>query len=465
MAIADPYVASQPSISKIFNEGYMAGEDLLNYPEIMDMIFPFLKEEKTIVDFMISSGRKKRTVQTVYNWHEEDSLIPMIKIKSVAGTPGAGNAVTITMEALNADKEIPVKFWDTWRVGGSAGANGWIEKAADITVDGGGGEHSFILKPVKNTVDIVTLASAGDYVVWTGAAKADGTAMPGSMMSKPLPYSGQTQIIATNYTTNGSAAANKAWTKTKSGNELFYYRGVEQAVVRQKIAIAYTLLIGQGSVGLLDTAHADGSTAVNTTAGLDETMRDSANNGANSAFSFSELQLKINSKLDELFSGEEYFALVGNKLKYQIDNILLDRNFDNTSANYGVFATDNWLTSGTGKDRAVSYRFTEATLGTRSFYFRQEKSLYYPQITGAPGMNYPLTGYFLPADQVRDPNSGEYMDSICLRYKESDRENRFTDSWFRDKKTDDIDKFRFNHQSEVGWQQAKVRQTYLWEQS
>ena len=105
------------------------------------------------------------------------------------------------------------------------------------------------------------------------SAKADGTAQPKSMISKPVAYSGQTQIIATNYTTHGSAAANKSFVKTKSGNELFYYRGVEQAVVRHKMAIVYTLLIGQESVSLNDTAHEDGSTPVNTTAGLDETIR------------------------------------------------------------------------------------------------------------------------------------------------------------------------------------------------
>ncbi len=444
----------------------MAGEDLLNYPEIMDKIFPFLAEEKTIVDFMISSGKKKRSAQTDYNWHEEDSLIPMMKIKSVAGTPGAGNVVTVTMEALNADKEIPFKYWDVLRVGGTAGFNGWIMDQAAITIDSGAGEHSFAIKPVNNTKDIVTAATVGEYVVWVGTAKADGTAQPGSMMSKPLPYNGVIQIISSNYTTHGSAAANKAWTKTKSGNVLFYYRGVEQAVVRQKMAIVYTLLMGQQSVGLNDTVHADGSQAVNTTAGLDSRMREFGNVGGNTQFSFNELQNKINKKLDELFSGENYFALMGNQLKYQFDNILLDRNFTNTSANYGVFAGDDYLVKNkTGEQRAIDYNFAAAKLGARNFFIRQEKSLYYPQITGAPGMNYPSTGYFLPVDQVRDPKTGDYMDSICLMYKQSDRENRFTKSWLRDYRTDDIDKFRFNHMSELGWLQAKIRQTYVWEQS
>ena len=466
MPAADPYVATQPSVAQVFTEGYMSGEDLLNYPDIFESIFPFLQEEKTIVDFMIAAGRKKQTVQSDYHWHEEDALIPMAKLKTVVGN-GVGATTAITIEAINADFEVPFKKWDVLRVGG---LNGWIAGDGDITVDGGG-EHTFTLTPVNNTKDIgaaaATALAASGYMVWVSTAKADGTAQPGSMISKPIPYSGQVQIISTNYTTHGSAAANKSWVTTKSGNKLFYYRGVEQAVIRQKMAIVYALLIGQESVGLADPNHEDGAgnDAVRTTSGLDERMRNDGNVGSETAFDFDELQLKINKKLDEMYAPEEYFALVGNQLKYQIDNILFDRNITNATANYGAFATVNHVSGGSGKDMAVNYNFDSAKLGARTYHIRQEKALYYPQITGAPGENFPLTGYFLPADQIRDPKSGEWYDSMCLRFKQSDRENRYSTEWIRDYKTDDVDKFRFNHRSELGWMQARVRQTYLWEQS
>jgi hypothetical protein len=436
--MADAVFGLQPSVAQVFTEGYMSGEDLLNYPDIFENIFPFLQEEKTIVDFMIASGRKKQTDQSDFSWHEEDALIPMAKIKTVGADPGAGLKLDLTIEAINADFEVPFKKWDVIRVGG---VNGWIESDADISIDGGG-EHVYSIKPVNSAKNLFTNATIGEYMVWVTSAKADGTAQPDSMISKPISYSGQTQIIPTNYTTHGSAAANKSWVQTKSGNKLFYYRGVEQAVIRHKMAIVYALLIGQKSVGLNDTVHADGSQPVRTTSGLDERMRDDGT--------------------------EEYFGLVGNQLKYQMDNIFFDRNITAVTPNYGAFATDNLVSGGGGKDMAVNYNFDSAKLGARTFHIRQEKALYYSQITGAPattGLNFPLTGYFLPADQIRDPKSGEWFDSMCLRYKQSDRENRFTTEWVRDYKTDDIDKFRFNHRSELGWMQGRVRQTYLWEQS
>jgi len=457
-----PYTPTQPSVRQVFTEGYMSGETLINRPDIFEEVFPFLAEEKTIVDFMIVSGRKKNTIQSTYNWHEEDALIPVCQIDAKAGSAGAGNPVTITIEAINADKEVPFKQWDIWRINGY---NCWIEKTADITVSAGDGKHQAIFRPVNTANDVVTAATVGDWIIWVGSAKADGTAQPPSMFSKPLPFSGKTQIIPTNYTTHGSAAANKAFIKTKSGNEFFYYRGVEQAVVRHKMAIVYTLLIGQESSGLNDTAHEDGTTEVRTTGGMDEVMRNDGNPLSDSAFDFDELQNKINKTLDEVFAPEEYFALMGNELKYDIDNILFDRNITNGSANYGAFATSDWQVGNDPMNRAVSYNFSSAKLGQRTYHFRQEKALYYPSITGATGMSFPNTMYVLPANMIRDAKTGEWMYAMCIRTKASDREDRFTTEWVRDYRTDDVDKFRFNHRSELGWMQARLRQTVLWEKS
>jgi hypothetical protein len=456
------YVATKPSVAQVFTEGYMSGEDLINRPDIFEQIFPFLAEERTIVDFMIVSGRKKNTIQSTYYWHEEDALIPVVTINAKAGTAGAGNPVTITIDAINTDYENPFKKWDIWRIGG---INGWIEKDADITLSPGDGQHQAIFKPVNNTKDIVTAAVATETMVWVGSAKADGTAQPPSMMSKPLPYSGQTQIVATNYTTHGSAAANKAYVKTKSGSEFFYYRGVEQAVVRHKMAIVYTLLLGQESVGLADSVHEDGSTSVRTTSGMDEQMRNNGNPLSDTAWDFDELQNIVNKTLDEVFAPEEFFALMGNEIKYKTDNFLFDRNITNGTANYGAFATDDWQIGGNPKDRAVAYNFASAQLGMRTYHFRQEKALYYPSITGAANETYPNTIFFLPANMIRDAKTGEWMYSMCIRTKASDREDRFTTEWVRDYKTDDVDKFRFNHRSELGWMQARLRQTVLWELS
>ena len=457
-------VAISRASRQIFTENYMAGEDLLNRPDIWYKVFPFLREEINMVDFMLQTGRKERTIQSEYNWHEEDILIPIAQIKSSTGTPGAGNAVTVTIEAISADFEIPFKKWDTIKIGS---IRGWIGAETDITIDAGG-EHSYVVTPVKNTDDIVTATVDTEWVVWYGSAKSDGQNQPDSMISKPVPFAGKTQIIATNYTTHGSVAANESWVQTRSGKWFFYYRGVEQAIVRHKMAIALTILMGESSLGLVDTNNPDvASIPVRTTQGMELRMTEHGNPQANTQFDFTELE-DINTTLDENFSPDQFAGFVGNLFKNSWDNVMLDRNYYEASPAYGMFhnailqgGAAKWG-EGDPKQKAIDMGFDSIKRGIRSYHIKQEPTLYYRNVTGAPGQPYPDMGLFLPVDQVRDPQSGEYYNSISLRYKASDRENRMIQEWVRDKKSDDYDKFRFNHLSEIGWQQARMRQSVIW---
>ena len=456
------------SSRQVFTENYMAGEDLLNRPDIWYKVFPYLREEINMIDFFLQTGRKERTIQSDFSWHEEDILIPIAQIGVVTGTPGAGNLVTITINQISSDNEIPFKKWDTVKVGA---IRGWIRSDNDITIAPSTGLHIYVVTPVKNTDDIVTAAVVSDWVVWYGSAKSDGQNQPDSMISKPLPFSGKTQIIATNYSTHGSAAANESWVQTRSGNWYFYYRGVEQAIVRHKMAIALTILMGESSLGLVDDENPDDVTMpVRTTQGIELRMTQNGNPISNTQFDFTEFE-SINTLLDENFAPEQFAVWMGNLLKNAWDNVLLDRNFYDATANYGMFhnailqgGTTQWG-EGDAKQKAIDLNFTSIMRGVRSYHVKQEKTLYYKNVTGGPGQPYPDMGLFMPVDMVRDPSSGEYYNSVAIRYKSSDREDRMTEEWVRDKRTDDFDKFRFNHLSEIGWQQARLRQSVIWTKS
>jgi hypothetical protein len=448
-----------------FTEQYMTGEDLINRPDIWYKVFPYLREEINMVDFMIQTGRRERTIQSTFNWHEEDILIPIAEIGVVGGTPGAGNPVTITIKQISADNEIPFKKWDTLIVGG---LRGWIEKEADITIDGSGGLHQYVITPIKSTDDIVTAAVVDDFVVWYGSAKADGQNQPDSMISKPLPFNGKTQIVATNYTTHGSAAANEAYIQTRTGKWFFYYRGVEQAIVRHKMAIALTILLGEQDDGALsDTTHPDGAQLVRTTQGMELRMKAFGNPKSAAQWDFAQFEA-VNNTLDENFAPDQFAIFTGHLFKNAWDNVAFDRNYYEASPNYALFnnavlqgGTTKWG-DGDPKQKAIDLGFDSIKRGIRTYHCKQEPTLYYKNVTGAPGQPYPDMAFFLPVEMVRDPSSGEYYNSIALRYKASDRENRMIEEWVRDKRSDDYDKFRFNHLSEIGWQQARLRQSVIW---
>jgi len=463
-------LAISKNTRQVFTENYMAGEDLLNRPDIWFKVFPYLKEETNMIDFMIQTNRKERTIQSEFNWHEEDILIPVAQIATggVAGTPGAGNKVTITIEQISTDNEIPFKKWDTVKVGAIRGI---IVEETDITIDASGGNHEYAITPLKNTDDIVSAAAEGDWVVWFGSAKADGTNQPDSMISKPLPFSGKTQIIATNYSTHGSAAANESFVQTKSGSYYFYYRGVEQATVRHKMAQALTILMGESSLGLVDPSHPDDvTTPIRTTQGMELRMTAHGNPLNNTQWDFTEFET-VNTTLDENFAPEQMAVFCGNLFKNSWDNVAFDRNYYESSPNYSMFnnailqgGAPKWG-SGDPKQKALDLGFDSIKRGVRTYHAKQERTLYYRNVTGAPGQPYPDMGIFLPVDRLMDPKSGDYYNSICLRYKASDREDRMNTEWVRDYRTDDYDKFRFNHRSEIGWQQAMLRQSVIWTKS
>lgn len=450
-----------------FTEGYLAGEDLINRPDIWHKVFPYLKEEVNMVDMLVATGRKEQTIQSDFYWHEEDILIPMAQIATggVAGTSAAGNPVTITINPVSADFEVPFKKWDTLKVGAIRGI---IRQDSDIIVDGSG-SHEFTIWPVKTTDNIVAAAAAGQWVVWFGAAKSDGQNQPASMISKPQSFSGKTQIIPTNYTTHGSVAGNKAYITTKSGNEYYYYRGVEQAIVRHKIAIALTMLMGEASSGLVDPGNPDNATIpIRTTQGIELRMFNHGNPKSAAAFDFSEFE-SISNTLDANFAPDQMMGLCGNLFINVWDNIMLDRNYYETTPNYSMFhnqilqgGAPKWG-DGDPKQRALDLGFSSIVKSNRTYHVKKEKTLYYPNVTGATGQPYPNMALFLPMEQVKDSQTGDYYNSFALRYKASDMENRFMQEWVRDKKSDDYDKFRFNHLSEVGLQLAMMRKSVIWQ--
>ncbi len=449
------YDNSGPLEQAYFKEGvYVVNADnLIMRPDVRKAIFPHLKEDE-FFDFFVQTGRTI-TGQSEFHHHEETPLIPVPQIKSIAGTPGAGNAVTITIEAVN-DKTMPFKKWDVWEVGG---VEGWIKSDADITADGTDGEHEVVLTP-DPAVNIVGAAVVGEFITWRGTAKADGTGQPDGMHNKPVKFTGRTQIMATTYVSNGSAAANMSdVVVTKSGKKFAYYRGVDQAYTRHKMAIALALGLGQGTNAVVDNVdpNADGGT-VRRTEGMDWKIQNYGLNNIHSVFDFDELQ-KINVGLDAQNAPAEYCVIAGNRAYYEAEKIFFDKGIPPT---FGAFAGNDYTRWGhaSPEEQMLHLGYKGVYLFGRSFYMKKEPFLYYKQITGAPGKPYPDTMYFLPMDKYtsKDPMTGETesMELCQIRYKASDRENRFMQYTVKDWKTDGVDKFYFWHRSEMGWQQAML---------
>jgi hypothetical protein len=445
--------------SGLFKEGVIPvdGTYLIGRPDVRENIFPGLKEEDYLTQFLWDTGRRKITDQSTFWWFEDKDLIPKAQIASVTGSNAPGAHVHITMEA-RADLEVPFKKWDTLIVGG---IRGWIELDGDITKNSGGaGEHAFRIQPVDSSDNIVAAAVEGDWVIWYGNAKADGTAQPGSMISMPVKYSGNTQILSTTFISHGSAAADRTVLKLsrKTGKTYGYVRGLDQAYTRHMIAIAHTILVGQKAVGLADTTHEDGSMSVRMFDGFEKSIENYGHNFVGTEFSFDTLQ-QMNLILDAENAPNEYLGVAGNKFRQAVTSTFLNAGVKSSDVTLRPFEHTRFTTWGAAdpKQRMIDLGLDGVKVDNRSFYFKTEPTMYYKNTLGAPGLPYPEKCFFVPFTQFMDAKSGELEDVFCLRYKASDLEDRFMQENFIDwKKSDNgVDKFKWFHRSEVGVQFAK----------
>ena len=449
----------------LFKDGVIPVDEsaLLGQPDVRNSIFPGLKEESFLTQFLFDVGRKFKTVQSQF-WHFEDKeLINPVQIGSKAGTPGAGNQVTITMVA-RADKKVPLKYWDTVWVGG---VRGWIEKSTDVTVSAVDGLHSFVITPVDSADDIVTAAQADDYIFWYGTAKADGSAQPGSMISSPVKYSGQTQILGTTFEANGSAAADMTAIvmSEKTGKKYGYVRGVDQAYLRHMIALAHTIIIGQKSVDLADTLHVDGSTPVRTTEGIEKKIENYGHNFVGTDFNYDTMQ-QINKILDKEMAPDKYLSINGNEFRYAVDNVFFGAGITIGALSYDPFKHTNFQSWGEAdpKKRMIDLGIDGVKVGNREIYFRTEPTMYYKGTLGAPGLPYPNKAFLIPATTFTDAKSGELQDIIAIRYKAGDLEDRYLQNSLVDWKKSEtgVDKFKWFTRSEFGWMQAKLNWQAQW---
>lgn len=432
-------------------------QDLIMRPDVLQNLFPHLMEETDFIDFFIQSGRTEKTANTEFHHYEDVPLIPLPQIKTVSGTPGNGNPVTITIEALNADKKNPFKRQDLWEIGG---VEGWVEADDDITENSGSGEHQVVLKPATDE-NIVAAAVEGEFMIWVGAAAADGTIQPPGMFNVPQQFTDRCQIIKTSFETDDSASGDMTFLPiSKSGKQYAYYRGVDQAFVRQKMAIALRLGIGKGTTNLVDADN--GNKPVYTTTSFDKVIRQRGLNEPYPVqFDFNNWY-KINKALNKQNAPKEYIVPAGDNAYHEAMKIVFNSGNQANDKSFDAFKGTDWSRYGKAnpQERALDLGFNSMHVFDRTYHFKNEKFLNYKQITGAPGMIYPDTLYFLPMGKysMKNPDTGEIKPTeICrVRYKASDKKNMMMEFWIQDKRQKDDGKAvtSYYHSSILGWQQA-----------
>lgn len=447
------------SVEGVFKPGYIAPNSLIWDPDVRQQIFPTYRED-TLFDFLFHSNRRKRTKQTKYYHYEHDYLFSVWNVESVVGTPtnAAGQPVTVILK--DADhQESGKQSWplknDTIMIGEIRGRVAAVDRATDNA-------HQVTLHPLPDTANIVAVAIADAEVVTYGDAHADGGGQPDSRVRKPNEFYNAVQNLKTKFKAFGSESANQTRTK-HNGKEYFYLQGVMDAHLLHQMKIQFTLIFGEYS----DTETSDDAdnagTTIYTTRGLDKYVEDFGNLESYTT-SFQKTDLRSMSRtLDNERAASDLLLLAAVELNMDIDD-MVGSELKNTDINHAKLGV------GSERARKVDFGFDAVRYGNRTFNKMKFDAMNYGAVTGRAGAPWPTNGYVIPMARIRnaDPNAGEndaMVDTICLRYKSNDRENRFEKHWTRDQKITNLDQIEFNHHSELGLMMAGLNQAIKIEKS
>jgi len=433
------------SVENTLTEGYLAPNTFLNKRDIRQRIFDRY-DEKNLFDFLFHTGRKKKTVATDFSWFEFGYLFSMAEIAAKTGTSGAGNTVTITATStshLESGTLSPGKKWDTVIVGG---VRGWIQSVDKTTAN----THKYVVKPVRETDNIVAAAVVGELVSFYSNAKPDGVGMPTSETRLPDRFTNNVQIFSEQFTTDGSISASQVEVSI-DGKNYYYLQGAEDAANKFNNKIEFALLLNVPSVGLDDDVSGK---PVNITRGMESYVDDYGNEEPYAAtFGWTDF-VNIEKVLAKERAPREMMMANGINLNIQVMELLKSKN-DNTGIMYSAFG------KGDAKQKAVDFGFNSFSFN-RTYHIKEFEALNYEPVTGHSASPYPDMGFVIPLDRVKNPKpSGaddQYNDTICLRYKENDRENRFIKHWTRDQTITNLDQLEFNHQAEMGLQMVGLNQ-------
>lgn len=442
------------SVEGSLTEAYLAPNTFIHKRDIRKKVFKRYNEAN-LFDWAIYTNRTTVTDNTRFNWFEFGYLYGYGQIASSSATAyTAGTKVTIVLTAAshssNGTKSAGKK-WDNVLINN---IRGWIQ-SEDKSVNNA---HSFVVKPILATDNIAGVgvnALANAFIAFYSSSKADGTGMPTSMVRQPDLYYNYTKIVATQFEAYGSEATNKIEFEI-DGKPYFYLQGAEDAANKHNTDMMYAFILDEKYDGSLSD-DGQNSDPVYTGAGIDATIRDFGNNQGytTNALAYSDLQT-MEKTLSRERAPDEQMMINGVNFDLQLDAIVKGK-LDMNGMKYDQFG------KGDGKQRAVDFGFDSFRFSKRTYHKKIEDYMNYLPITGYTGSPYPNLSYVLPLDRVANPkpsgDSDQEVDTLCVRYKANDKQNRYVKHWTRDVTITNNDRIEFNHLSEVGLQFAMLNQT------
>ena len=435
---------TQWNVESGYDAAFVAPSTYLLKREIRDQIFEAY-DERMLYDFLIHANKKSLTKNTTFRWFEHDSYWHTHTIESFTGS-GAGVAIVVTLEEVDhlvSGTLTQLKQKDIVLVYTATGAKRGYVTATNKTA---ANAHTVTIDPIDDTFDLGAITANGDQIVCISSAASDGAVMTAATSRLPVDYYNYCQIVDTQKKTDGGEAANHSEVMV-DGKPYYYNQMVVDGDYEQRVKLENAFIFGERGtkadpVETPKTAYLTG--------GL-EWWADNYGYAEPYSTSFGLTDLKnVQKNLDLEKAPAKQLLLVGNDLDQDIDDFVKGR-LDNTAV--------DWTKMGIGSvaGRVADFGVDGFRYGTYTFMKKKFNVFNQLGVTGGIANSaYPKMGFSVSFDTVRGA-SGQDQDTIGLKYKASDREDRFMQFWTRDKKTTNRDQFEFNYKSEAGLELALAR--------
>ena len=404
------------------------------YREVFDR-----HDEASLFDYLWYSDRKMVTKTSKPYHFEDDFLVSDGEVASATGT-GAGTPVVVTLAAAShtdGGKRSPFVKKKTVIVYTASARFHCYVTAKDTTTDNA---HTITLQPAAGD-DLGAVIAAGNIVSQKAYAASDGADEADSEIRLPLVFNNQTQIIKSNVSLDGSASADVVTYNAPNGKPYQYYKAAVDQDLSHRIQIGYSILFERGQ----SFNDPDTSKAANTLRGLEWWTDTYGYTRTYTTLALTDFE-DIQNYWDGQRASTEHMMLAGGKLNMAFDNLYKGQ-FDQGSIDYAV---SGWGNSNPTM-KALDYQFNSIHFNNRIIWKKKFDPFTYKPVTGAATSPYPEMALFTPLKKVRNRGQGgpKMYDTIMLRYKAWDKENRYVKHWVRTEEITGSDKWLINSKSDI----------------
>ncbi len=398
----------------VFSSSQMTGTlisamDYIHKPDVFNKLvgrYPL----QTDIDLFEKMGKLIPVKSDTYYHHEEDELVPVQLIASVAN--GSGSDVVVTLASASHTNSGVNSFP---RIGNLVQFKNLATGLVIAKSETNASAHTITVRPVNASQAVQSAAIAGDsFIVYSGAFEEGTSGFTKSIIPTTNKVTGQLQTFSEFFKVTSHEEANQTWIPFKGANGkteyAYYVKGEADTADRFRMQEVQGLFITpQSDAGLTDAA----GNAVATTKALIPTLTDSANLVDYTTTPSMTTYDNIIKLLNNNYSAQGEFMLCEG-LNFSLAN----KNFHVDFAKNGGVQYNTFGGGDNGSKKALEIGFNSVSYCGLTFHIKRLSVLSHAGTTGATG--FPYSDYFIviPMGQGYDPKGKEMIDYFGIRYKQ-----------------------------------------------